>query len=172
MRAMIDRPERERRRRDAESGRGSTRASSRRSTGPERALSALGSGPAEARDSGSAVRRSCQTIARWTGRPVERSQTTVVSRWFVIPIARSAGGPIPAAGQRLFGCGEHRHPDLFGIVLDPARARGSAGGARDSLDRPAAASPSTTRHVVPDVPWSIERITATAGYAPRANALR
>ena len=35
----------------------------------------------------SAVRRSCQTIARCTGTPVVRFQRSVVSRWFVIPIA-------------------------------------------------------------------------------------
>ena len=35
----------------------------------------------------SAVRRSCQTIAGATGRPVARSQSTVVSRWFVMPTA-------------------------------------------------------------------------------------
>jgi hypothetical protein len=34
-----------------------------------------------------AVRRSCQTIARCTGCPVRRSQTTTVSRWFVMPMA-------------------------------------------------------------------------------------
>ena len=34
-----------------------------------------------------AVRRSCQTIAGATGRPEIRSQRTVVSRWFAIPIA-------------------------------------------------------------------------------------
>ncbi len=40
----------------------------------------------------SAVRRSCHTIAGATGRPVARSQSTVVSRWFVMPTAtRSAG---------------------------------------------------------------------------------
>src|SRR6185312_1329805 len=35
----------------------------------------------------SAVRRSCHTIALYTGSPVSRSHTTVVSRWFVMPIA-------------------------------------------------------------------------------------
>ncbi len=33
-----------------------------------------------------AVRRSCQTIALWTGSPVLRSHTTTVSRWLVMPI--------------------------------------------------------------------------------------
>lgn len=35
----------------------------------------------------SAVRRSCQTMARWIAWPVRRSQTRVVSRWLVMPIA-------------------------------------------------------------------------------------
>ena len=35
----------------------------------------------------SAVRRSCQTMARWIALPVARSHTTVVSRWLVMPIA-------------------------------------------------------------------------------------
>jgi hypothetical protein len=36
-----------------------------------------------------AVRRSCHTIARATGAPVARSHSSVVSRWFVIPIDRT-----------------------------------------------------------------------------------
>src|SRR6266566_2396379 len=35
-----------------------------------------------------AVRRSCHTMARWTGRPERRCQTSVVSRWFVLHPAR------------------------------------------------------------------------------------
>src|SRR2546423_9503227 len=35
----------------------------------------------------SAVRRSCQTMARCTALPVARAHTTVVSRWLVMPIA-------------------------------------------------------------------------------------
>jgi hypothetical protein len=34
-----------------------------------------------------AVRRSCQTIALYNGRPVSRSQTMVVSRWLLMPMA-------------------------------------------------------------------------------------
>ena len=44
----------------------------------------------------SAVRRSCQTMARPTGLPVARSQRTVVSRWFVIPIAARSPARTPA----------------------------------------------------------------------------
>ena len=43
-----------------------------------------------------AVRRSCQTIARWIGRPVDRSHTIAVSRWFAIPMAATAPAPQPA----------------------------------------------------------------------------
>ena len=42
------------------------------------------------------VRRSCQTMALAIGRPVLRSQTIVVSRWFVIPIAAMAAASSPA----------------------------------------------------------------------------
>ena len=44
----------------------------------------------------SAVRRSCQTIARCTGRPVARSQSTVVSRWLAMPMAAIPPASIPA----------------------------------------------------------------------------
>ncbi len=47
----------------------------------------------------SAVRRSCQTIAGATGRPVLRSQTTVVSRWLAMPIAASSAAGTPAAAS-------------------------------------------------------------------------
>ena len=66
-----------------------------------------------------AVRRSCQTMARCTGRPVARSQMTIVSRWLVMPIAtggarqrRSRRAPQPNAVE-----------DLHRVVLDPARLR-------------------------------------------------
>ena len=42
------------------------------------------------------VRRSCQTIARPSGRPVARSQTSVVSRWLVMPIAAMSAAATPA----------------------------------------------------------------------------
>ena len=44
----------------------------------------------------SAVRRSCQTMARWIAWPVPRSHTTVVSRWLVMPIAAMSLAPAPA----------------------------------------------------------------------------
>src|SRR3954463_6016687 len=44
----------------------------------------------------SAVRRSCQTMARCTACPVARSHTTVVSRWLVMPIAAMSFAVTPA----------------------------------------------------------------------------
>ena len=46
-----------------------------------------------------AVRRSCQTIALATGRPDARSHTTVVSRWFVMPIASGVTPDIAIASR-------------------------------------------------------------------------
>jgi hypothetical protein len=42
------------------------------------------------------VRVSCQTTALWIGLPLERSHTTVVSRWFVTPTAARSLAEIPA----------------------------------------------------------------------------
>ncbi len=42
------------------------------------------------------MRRSCQTIALWIGRPLARSQTTTVSRWLVMPIAATSRAATPA----------------------------------------------------------------------------
>ena len=42
-----------------------------------------------------AVRRHCHTMALPTGRPVSRFHTTVVSRWFVMPMASMSAGPSP-----------------------------------------------------------------------------
>ncbi len=41
-----------------------------------------------------AVRRHCQTTASLMARPVARSQTTVVSRWFVMPMAAMSSGAV------------------------------------------------------------------------------
>ena len=55
----------------------------------------------------SAVRRSCQTMARCSGRPVHRSQSRVVSRWLVRPRAatsrpvRLASATAPSAVRRV-----------------------------------------------------------------------
>ena len=42
-----------------------------------------------------AVRRHCHTMALYTGLPVSRSQTTVVSRWLVMPMLSMSAGPNP-----------------------------------------------------------------------------
>ncbi len=70
-----------------------------------------------------AVRRSCQTMARAIGLPVRRLQTTVVSRWLVIPIEASFLEEIRPALHRLADHCERHAPDLLGIVLHPAGLR-------------------------------------------------
>ena len=69
------------------------------------------------------MRRSCQTIARWIGSPVERSQTTTVSRWLVMPIAATSAAFRLRRLERLDGHVALARPDFLGIVLDPAGLR-------------------------------------------------
>ena len=67
-----------------------------------------------------AVRRSCQTMALWIGSPVSRSQTTVVSRWLVMPMAAMSRGrqrrpgaappPPRRAATAQISCGVVLHP--------------------------------------------------------------
>ena len=71
----------------------------------------------------SAVRRSCQTMARWIGLPVRRSQTTDVSRWLVMPMAAMPAAVSPAAAMRLTGGLDRGAPDVLGVVLHPPRLR-------------------------------------------------
>ena len=71
----------------------------------------------------SAVRRSCQTMALWIGSPVSRSQTIVVSRWFVMPMAATSCGRTLRAAERLDRDGDLRGPDFLRVVLDPAGLR-------------------------------------------------
>jgi hypothetical protein len=71
----------------------------------------------------SAVRRSCQTIALDTGRPVARSHSTTVSRWLVTPMAATSLARAPARASASSRTGELSRPDLVGVVLDPARLR-------------------------------------------------
>ena len=78
----------------------------------------------------SAVRRSCQTSARWTGSPVFGSQATTVSRWFVIPIPSELGALHPGVGQRPIATLRVTSQISRGVVLDPARAAGSAARTR------------------------------------------
>ncbi len=51
-----------------------------------------------------AVRRSCQTMAGWTGLRVPRSQTTVVSRWLVMPTAATSPGATLASASTWCVC--------------------------------------------------------------------
>ena len=69
----------------------------------------------------SAVRRSCQTMARCIAWPVARSHTTVVSRWLVMPMAAMSLAVRLGFLQRLAAGGDGRGPDVLGLVLDPAR---------------------------------------------------
>ena len=62
--------------------------------------------------------------------PAARSgaiQTTVVSRWSLIPTAASARASAPDVTQRDPDAGPHALEDLLGIVLDPAGSRGDLG---------------------------------------------
>ena len=59
-------------------------------------------------------------MARCSGRPLERSKATRVSRWLVMPMAATVS---PASARRAPGLGQggaHGVPDLGGVVLDPA----------------------------------------------------
>ena len=47
----------------------------------------------------SALRASCHTIALASGRPVSRSHSTTVSRWFAMPIAATSPPRAPAAAR-------------------------------------------------------------------------
>ena len=64
-------------------------------TSPVRCATAFPKPAARHSSQSGAVRRSCQTIALCTARPLARSHNTAVSRWFVIPMA--AMGPFAAA---------------------------------------------------------------------------
>ena len=100
----------------------------RREIGIEQQAGALGDQSARGRRASArrkvgAVRRSCQTIALWIGAPVARFQTSVVSRWLVMPSAGDRRGPTPALAERLAGGRQRRAPHVLRVVLDPARAR-------------------------------------------------
>jgi hypothetical protein len=56
------------------------------------------------------------------GWPVSRSQTTVVSRWLVMPMAATSRGR-PGRGRAPRPPRDLRGPDLLRVVLDPAGLR-------------------------------------------------
>ena len=68
----------------------------------------------------SAVRRSCQTMALYTGVPVSRSQTMVVSRWLVMPQRHHVARPYARARQHFHGRVQLRREDVHRVVFDPA----------------------------------------------------
>ena len=76
-----------------------------------------------------AVRRSCQTMALQIGLPVLRSQTTVVSRWLVMPMAGDVRRPSsPALASASVADARLRGPDFLRIVLHPAGLWERSGG--------------------------------------------
>ena len=113
--------------------------------------------------------RLCQTIASATGSPVARSQTIVVSRWFVIPIAAIRSAP-PTALDDLARDRELARPDRLRVVGDVARRRELL------LERPAArlatGRPSRPNAIARDdvVPWSRARIRRSSPTAGRTRA--
>ena len=67
--------------------------------------------------------RLCQTMAFATGFPVARSQTIVVSRWLVTPIAAMSAADEPRLAPAPRARSQLRRPDGFRIVLDVAGRR-------------------------------------------------
>ena len=61
---------------------------------------------------------SCQLIALWTGVPVARSHSTVVSRWFVMPEPDEVGRPQVGGRERGRDDVLDVAPDLDRVVLD------------------------------------------------------
>ena len=122
----------------------------------------------------SSVRVSCQMIAGATGRPVRRSQTTVVSRWLAMPTAAtsSGGGPRAPAPPAAPAGRCARSPRRR---ARPSRAAGSAAGAPAGRPRPAGRAWSNTMQRVEVVPWSMATtyalghgVTAGPGGRPRS----
>ena len=81
----------------------------------------------------SAVRRSCQTIARASGSPLARSQATTVSRWLVMPIAAIRSAP-PAALDHRARAGERRAARSRRRRARPSRAADSAASSSRCAD--------------------------------------
>ena len=106
-------------------GRASRRSWSPRSTGrsPGRSARRPTAWRSLSRSQAGAVRRSCQTRAGAIALPVARSQTIVVSRWLVRPMAAIRSALMPARRA----CAGHLRPDRaeqgIRVVLDPARLR-------------------------------------------------
>ena len=106
-------------------------------------------------------RRRCGGPARrWrcgSACPVARSQTMVVSRWLVMPMAATSLRSSAGLGHRVaHGC-ERRLPDFLRIVLDQARRRIDLPEFLLRRSRPASARRSNRIARVEVVPWSIAR---------------
>ena len=148
-------PPRARRRR----GRAARRSWSRRNTDRAAARSSAAtaaSWPApRSAAQASAVRRSCQTMALWIGLPVARSQTTVVSRWLVMPMpAMSLGArrrPSPSRRARSRPWSTRFPPDR--ARPSPAPDRSARIPAAPTATGASAASNTIARVEV--VPWSM-----------------
>jgi hypothetical protein len=67
-----------------------------------------------------AVIRLCHTIAFASGRPLERSHSTTVSRWLVMPTAATSPRGL---AQDLARGAQLGRPDRLRVVLDVARRR-------------------------------------------------
>ena len=96
-------------------------------------------------------------MARCAGSPVSRSHTTVVSRWFVIPIAAMADASIPAfstAPRIVSTVVRHRSSGSCSTQPD----RGKCWGNSRWSDATARRSASKTIDRVDVVPWSMARM--------------
>ena len=145
--------------------RGSSAAWSRRSRGPAARPVARAPRASPARRSASqlsAVRRSCQTMAVAARAPVARSQTMVVSRWLVMPMAATRSSPAPSEPRPAFAstsCAVSRCV----AQISPASCSTHPGCGKcwvssrcaEATMRPSA-STSTARELV--VPWSSARM--------------
>ena len=100
--------------------------------------------------------------------PVRRSHTTTVSRWFVMPIAAIVSPASRSSAADLAERLDRHPPDVVGVVLDPARAAGSAAGTRGTSGRAARPSSSTANARTPVVPASIAMTQLIVGSAARA----
>ena len=131
----------------------------RRSRWPAAGPTCRGSGPGRPTCASSStilsVRVSCQTSALWTGSPVVRSQTTVVSRWLVIP---SAGDVVLATAPA--SSAPRRAPPGSAPRSPWGRARPSPAwdrSARAPSVRPTTTRPEWSKTIARElvVPWSI-----------------
>ena len=62
-------------------------------------------------------------MALWIGSPVLRSQTTVVSRWLVMPMAAMSPAFNPAWASAARATSKLARPNLPRVMLDPAGLR-------------------------------------------------